>query len=319
MENKLLSIFIPTYKRELLLQECISSFIKEARELNIHIYISSNGQSSIAEKLKSFNTHLNIHFFEHPQNVGPDKNFATVLNLNIKSKYVLMLADDDLIKEGGLRELYTDINNFTNDFQCILLNGIFFNNKTSFIKRLFETEEDTIIDDPSEFLKKTWDRMHYSSVIINLESASSFTYKKFYNTLHLYSAMATMPMTTNNAKCLIRGKDTILFRVGPKTWSDTTFKIHFDSIPSYYQALPSVYKSIVEEHIIPLYTKTLAPYKNLLQMIPANINLNESLIHPLLRTSHKLVQRVRLISSIPRPIRLIIKKGITFLKKIQRP
>lgn len=95
MNNEtLLSICIPTYNRDYILEKCLSKLCPIAKSYNINIFISDNcSQDKTESVVKIFSKKYdNIFYFRQKNNIGPDKNFEYVLKMST-TKYAWLLGD----------------------------------------------------------------------------------------------------------------------------------------------------------------------------------------------------------------------------------
>ena len=105
--EKVLTICIPTYNRASKLDECLTRIfsLKKCDEVNVIISdnASSDNTKEVAERWMKKQS--NVSYQRQEKNMGPDVNFDSVLH-KVKTKYALLLGDDDLLPEGFL-EYYT--------------------------------------------------------------------------------------------------------------------------------------------------------------------------------------------------------------------
>ena len=103
-EQKLLTIFIPTYKRSKILQEWLNSIFSQNSEAlkHIDIVISDDASTDDTEAVvRSYmKKHDNIFYYRNEKNL---RFFNTVHISNyIQSKYIVFLADDDCLTSFAL-------------------------------------------------------------------------------------------------------------------------------------------------------------------------------------------------------------------------
>jgi abequosyltransferase len=127
--NKMLSICIPTYNREIFLSETIESILNQVYQLppdyrdNIELCISDNSSSDSTSKLvESYQKHSSIHIIYHKNdiNIGPDANFLKVVSLST-AEFAWLLGSDDKIEQGGIKFIYEYIKSHT-DVDIFVLN-----------------------------------------------------------------------------------------------------------------------------------------------------------------------------------------------------
>ncbi len=97
MKSNLLTIAIPTYNRELILEEALSDLIPKISNYNLEIVICDNASTDntkrVVEKYMAIYPH--ITYFRQSSNII-DKNFVTCYEL-ASSKYIWLLGDSSRI------------------------------------------------------------------------------------------------------------------------------------------------------------------------------------------------------------------------------
>jgi glycosyltransferase involved in cell wall biosynthesis len=97
----LLTIAIPTYKREASLQNCLISIVhglspSELKQLKL--VISDNDPNSTVSKMlegKLFPEELRVVYSQNSENIGADRNILRCIELSEDSEYWWLLGDDD--------------------------------------------------------------------------------------------------------------------------------------------------------------------------------------------------------------------------------
>jgi glycosyltransferase involved in cell wall biosynthesis len=106
--NSLLTIAIPTYNRSNYLDLNLSILLPQAKEYGnlVEILVSNNCSTDNTEEVlaKYIAQDYDMVVFNHKVNRGMDWNFIQCFNLS-RSKYLLVLGDDDLILDGGLKRI----------------------------------------------------------------------------------------------------------------------------------------------------------------------------------------------------------------------
>ena len=103
-----LSVCIPTYNRDMHLENCLNSIIKCKRysNLDFEVCISDNDSSdqtrAIVEKAQ---LKLPIKYHKNETNVGIPKNFLNVISM-AKGDFIWLLGDDDLLLPDAISRLY---------------------------------------------------------------------------------------------------------------------------------------------------------------------------------------------------------------------
>lgn len=125
----LLSLFIPTFKRPVAIDNLLYSIIEDnSKHLgSIPIYISSNSpedKDTLERVYKWKEKYPYISYFVNERNIGLDANHDKIYEYCQNSKYALAIADDDLLLPDALREI---IMLCKNDFLFALGNCVSYN------------------------------------------------------------------------------------------------------------------------------------------------------------------------------------------------
>ena len=114
-----LSIAIPTWNRLSCLKENIGVIIKQVEsfpdgviELVISDNASDDGTTKYLRELQTLYSFIHVHFCS--KNFGANTNFYNVLK-NSKGDYIWLLGDDDMIVEGAISKILTDLNKYLPD------------------------------------------------------------------------------------------------------------------------------------------------------------------------------------------------------------
>jgi len=119
----LLTISIPTYNRAKYLHRSLSAIFSQKADFknNLNIQIFDNCSSDNTKDIvKSFQEAGNeINYVINAQNIGADKNIRQSY-LSAKSKYVLVLGDDDVLMPGSIKYILELLKN--GDYGLVFLN-----------------------------------------------------------------------------------------------------------------------------------------------------------------------------------------------------
>lgn len=116
-EKIFLSIVIPTYKREELLEECLDSILKQKLDFNYEIIIVDNDDNFnnksvekliLEEKYKN----LNLLYYKNEKNLGPTGNWNRCVEL-ASGKWITMIHDDDYFNEKAIEKILNCINKYS--------------------------------------------------------------------------------------------------------------------------------------------------------------------------------------------------------------
>ena len=117
-EKPLLSICIPTYNRDYLLDKMLEQLCPIAKRFSIPIYISDNGSADNTQLvIQKYSIDYDIVGFKQEENLGPDKNFEFLLT-HASGKYRWLLGDSTIIDEKELAQLLDKLAN--NDYSFIV-------------------------------------------------------------------------------------------------------------------------------------------------------------------------------------------------------
>jgi glycosyltransferase involved in cell wall biosynthesis len=125
----LLTIAIPTYKREKSLERCISAVLyglSPEEMKKIIILISDNDPSSNAEEMInqfSKKENLKIHYHKNLENIGADRNFVQCIELAQDSDFFWLLGDDDYPNKGVVSGLLTALEKHSPDCSFLECRG----------------------------------------------------------------------------------------------------------------------------------------------------------------------------------------------------
>lgn len=184
MKNILLSIAIPTFNRAEWLQLCLTQLLPQLDdvdgEVEITVYdnASPDDTENIAKSFLEANVPLSYH--RNDENIGSDKNIAQCFNKAI-GRYVLILGDDDIILDKGLKKLIEILKN--HDYGAIYMRAYGYDN--DFIKEQpFQLcHRSKIYLNADEFMCKCSSGMAFiSSLIINKSKIASIDADQFVGT-----------------------------------------------------------------------------------------------------------------------------------------
>tara|TARA_B100000700_G_C14979512_1_gene825635 strand:+ start:159 stop:1157 length:999 start_codon:yes stop_codon:yes gene_type:complete len=103
----LLSICIPTYKREECLNNCLNSILKASKNINFdfEICVSDNCSGFATEKVVlSYKNYLNIKFSKNSDNLGFGVNTLKSVSM-AQGEFVWILGNDDLLVPYALQKI----------------------------------------------------------------------------------------------------------------------------------------------------------------------------------------------------------------------
>lgn len=120
MENKKLTVAIPTFNGERSIKKALSSIIdniSNVEDLSI-IVVDNDSEDSTAEVVKNFiteNSHIDITYYKNETNIGYDRNVDMCVQKS-KTDYIWFLSDDDIIVNMGLDKVIDVISDSKPDY-----------------------------------------------------------------------------------------------------------------------------------------------------------------------------------------------------------
>lgn len=110
--KKELTILIPTFNRENLLNRALESLSQQNQEIKIHCIVSDNASEDNTEevvfKWKNHNKNLKISYKKHIQKIEPFLNWKSMIEY-IDTEYSKFLFDDDWLEKDALITMLKDI------------------------------------------------------------------------------------------------------------------------------------------------------------------------------------------------------------------
>ncbi len=190
-----LTIAIPTYNRSYFLNNNLKQLLKEY-DNNFEIIIQDNASTDNTEEIvkKYIKYGLPIIYERNLTNLGWAKNFEICFK-KAKTKYMILLGDDDIIVNGGVDIILHNINEHNPDL--IFMNAFSIKN---YDKEYYALKNDSQLFDLDEFLYKTILQFRLiSSYVIKTEYVNKV--KEFTgNFAHLHVVFETL----SNAKKFLK-------------------------------------------------------------------------------------------------------------------
>lgn len=117
MTNRLMTVVIPTYNGEKTLGRTLSSIVEQIQEFSpeeqdlVGVLVGDDGSTDrtldiVDEYSRSFPF---IHYYQNRDNQGMDRNFTKVAR-EARSKYIWYCGQDDLFKEGVIKQVLKVLN-----------------------------------------------------------------------------------------------------------------------------------------------------------------------------------------------------------------
>ena len=175
MENKILSIAIPTFNRPEILKGNILLMMPEIREFSIPIYISDD---SLDDQTKNVITELqkdyeHIYYSRNIPSLGHDSNIFYTLKFP-KTDYVWLLGDRMILKRGAIKKTLEIISQTTP--QIISVNA---KNRDLDINSAYCNDSNKVLDQFGWHLTLTGAAIYSRSAISAIDEISQNEYKNF--------------------------------------------------------------------------------------------------------------------------------------------
>lgn len=127
-ERPVLTIAIPTFNRAFYLEKSLNNIIPQIMVVNsstkkVELLVSDNASKDNTEEIvKKFCSNYGfIRYNRNVENLGPDRNFLTCINL-ANGKFTLLIGDDDTLIAGALKGIVETLEkNLT--MTIIMING----------------------------------------------------------------------------------------------------------------------------------------------------------------------------------------------------
>ena len=181
----------------------------------------------------------------HEKNIGLDKNQLAFVD-KVKTKFCLMLADDDAIISGGLKIILDKICQRP-DVEVMLLNAIHFSSDLKIPgRKIISSEKDVLLGDARDFFNRYFFSMHFSTLVVNMQYTRDVNYHQYIGTYHAYCGLIFEYLEKNyirqgNNRILILGKPCIMIRDGKKTYSYENAKVHYVRLASFFKKMSRFY------------------------------------------------------------------------------
>lgn len=155
MNNKLLTIAVPTYNRSAYLDTCLSHITRQLCDFGslVEIIVSDNcSADNTREIVQSYVTSgIDIHYIKNAENIGADRNFVQCFNL-ANGKYVLILGDDDILLDGALAKILSVLGR--GDYGVVHLNSYGFSDNFQNEMPASRKTGTITYSDPARFLRR---------------------------------------------------------------------------------------------------------------------------------------------------------------------
>lgn len=282
INNKCITVCIPTYNRSQYLKECLDSIMVQLNDEKIkkrvEIVISDNASTDNTEEIvnKYKKKIKKISYFKNTKNIGPVKNVIKVAKY-ATTEYVWFFSDDDLQNKDALRIILSIIDRENPD--------IIFSNVSIYSNNLNETINNNCLDINNDIILNTrkslfnlltqkfpykidWLTTFYSNIIIekrilfqrkNIFNKYSSEFDMFPHALPIYYLL-------NNLNVYIIAKPLLKFRENNRSFGPTgkyEFLSYWDKVLSnHYKNIYELNKNYISWDFLPKLV-----FKNLLRKL----------------------------------------------------
>ena len=190
MNQKLISICVPTYNRPFELKRMLES-IDSSKVEDFNIVISENcstRQKETREQVEDFKlkSPYEVHYYENEQNVGYDKNIRALVK-RATGKFIMFFSDDDIFMPGALDKFiafvyeHQDVGYILRSYRFILSNGNYQDCRYYGSDRVFPAGRDTYIElfDKGVFLSGFTIRNEYAKEFVTDALDGSLLYQVY--------------------------------------------------------------------------------------------------------------------------------------------
>lgn len=218
MDNKLLTIAIPTYNRREKLKKCLDAVIPQMSE-RITIIVRDNHSTSydFYEFIQPYVNKYGVIAFQNEYNIGGDANFLKLFE-DCKTEWIWILGDDDILKNDAVKTVISKLDDFKNAV------FIKFNSRSNFITNNlhdFASFLDNVYDFPATFFIS--EGIHHVSLSA-IDIANHYKYLSL-KTSQIIRVMMHIRSADNNNDVVFLS-DSILEEHGEDiTWT------HFELVP----------------------------------------------------------------------------------------
>lgn len=176
MENKLLSILIPTFNRASVLEKTIEQLICLSEIYPFTIIICDNASTDSTQEIIAKYTlkYDNIISFCQKRNVGYDRNVAKCYSL-VTTKYMWLLGDSSIINAEKFPYIIEQLK--TNDYDAIIFNG---HDTVKNIPSCIYTDISKLLSDLG------WHMTLLSTSILKKDFIENINIQRFYDTYFIH-------------------------------------------------------------------------------------------------------------------------------------
>lgn len=259
MQNKILSISIPTFNRPEVLKKNILLMLEELKTYSIAIYISDDSNDDKTEIMvgQLQKIYKYIFYSKNVERLGHDKNIFHTLSLP-KTDYVWLLGDSLFFKKKSLKYIFGIINKYNADL--IAVNSELRNLE---LNSVIYKDCNKVLDDLGWHLTWTGATIYSQKSISTLKELDINNYVNFPQISLIFNHLSKscyFYWLNKNILCATKKNKSY--------WSKFAFKIFFDDFRTALINLPDTYKNEIKERVFLQHSKKtkLFNFKSLLFM-----------------------------------------------------
>ena len=211
-QNPLLSVCIPTFNRAELLEDALSSLIKQVNDpyyLDVEIVISDNASTddtfSVVERVRKSNPQIQLVYSRHNSTVPRAENYLSATNL-ANGEFIYMISDDDIILSGAIAKIIMEIKN-NEEIDAIAPNShIFSEIPSEGWSVAYDFKEDKLIYDKNEIIVCVGMMLtHISCIVFRKRLISDKSYIERIGS-DLTNSYMFLDILQNESGCLVLAK-----------------------------------------------------------------------------------------------------------------
>ncbi len=217
-KQPILSICIPTYNRAEYLKECLSRLSFLFSDDRVEIVISDNASSDATSGVVNAYRHLgDITYIRQDKNIGPDRNFETVLKGG-SGKYRWLLGDSTFITKHSVDLFFQVI--AEQDYDYIVCGGL---ERTVGLPKKIYTEPNNLLAEIG------WHMTWLSCLIYNERKLPVLSFERYYGSMFVQTGIVFEEFAKKESTlCFYPNIDVQSFRIGEGEKTDSWIPFAFD-------------------------------------------------------------------------------------------
>lgn len=222
MENKILTIGIPTFNGSRYIREAIESVITQVDIKHcdlLEILVSDNASTdntcSIIDEYIS-KSKITITYICNDANVGYDRNVDNLFK-HAKGEFVWLLGDDDYLADGAITKFFELIKKH-HDLSVILLSVQFLDMVTGNTNQMVKFDKDYLCQDGDIFFQKCeWGPAALSSLIIRKADWNLHALYNYFGTQWIHIAAIVHILSAHKSSYIV-SNIMVIVRVSGDRW-----------------------------------------------------------------------------------------------------